>query len=324
MAKSKNNKKNKNVAETHVEAASVETPVNVAPVETPVNVAPVETPVNVAPVETPVNVAPVNVAPVETPVNVAPVNVAPVETSVNVVPVETSVNVVPVKQSGGKTRKSKKDATKVQVENITTVNVSKPDEPLTTGSKHDETLTTGSKPDETLTTGSKPDEPVKKQRKTYNKKVKTTDQEMTTKNDEPVKMKKEKKVKTDDNELKKDNIDELEKRVRSFKVKLPNKEDYEGRFTGLTPYQAANKALSKYFRETEQPMPEITFSIYESTRKSKNTVYTYIGMRHKLDVPVSYKIQDGREIVKNFKNTLKKVKKDNTMLVKENTMVATA
>ena len=103
-----------------------------------------------------------------------------------------------------------------------------------------------------------------------------------------------------------------DRHVRSFKVKLPNKEDFEGRFTGLTPYQAANKALSKYFRETETPSAEITFSICESTRKSKKTVYTYVGKRQKLEVPVTYKIQDGREIVKNFKNSLKKVKKSDT------------
>ncbi len=100
-----------------------------------------------------------------------------------------------------------------------------------------------------------------------------------------------------------------DRRIRSFKVKLPDKEEFEGRFTGLTPYQAANKALSKYFRETEKPKSEITFSICESTRKSKKCVYTYVGRRQKLDTPVTYKIQDGREIVKNFKNSLKKVKK---------------
>lgn len=99
------------------------------------------------------------------------------------------------------------------------------------------------------------------------------------------------------------------RRIRSFKVKLPNKEEFEGRFTGLTPYQAANKALSKYFRETETPQVEVTFSICESTRKSKKSVYTYVGKRLKLDVPVTYQIQDGRQIVKNFKNSLKKVKK---------------
>ena len=97
--------------------------------------------------------------------------------------------------------------------------------------------------------------------------------------------------------------------LRSFKVRLPNKEEYEGRFTGLTPYQAANKALSKYFRETENPQVEVTFSICESTRKSKKSVYTYVGRRVQLEVPVRYTIDNGREIVKNFKNSLKKVKK---------------
>jgi len=100
-----------------------------------------------------------------------------------------------------------------------------------------------------------------------------------------------------------------EKHIRSFKVRLPGSETFEGRFTGLTPYQAANKALSKYFREGERTDNDVTFSICESTRKSKKSVYTYVGKRHKLEVPVKYSIQDGREIVKNFKNTLKKVKK---------------
>ena len=100
-----------------------------------------------------------------------------------------------------------------------------------------------------------------------------------------------------------------DRRIRSFKGKLPGKEEFEGRFTGLTPYQAANKALSKYFRVTDKPKTEISFSICESTRNSKKSVYTYVGRRQKLDVPVTYKIQDGREIVKNFKNSLKKVKK---------------
>jgi len=100
-----------------------------------------------------------------------------------------------------------------------------------------------------------------------------------------------------------------EKQIRSFKVKLPGSEQFEGRFTGLTPYQAANKALSKYFREGQREDGEVTFSICESTRKSKKSVYTYVGQRHKLLEPVKYTIQNGREIVKNFKNSLKKVKK---------------
>jgi hypothetical protein len=127
---------------------------------------------------------------------------------------------------------------------------------------------------------------------------------------QPTKPKKSKKkdINNDDNE----NDEELTvdgKHIRSFKVKLPESDKYEGRFTGLTPYQAANKALSKFFRESNKPDAEITFSICESTRKSKKSTYTYVGRRLQLEVPVKYKIQDGREIVKNFKNSLKKVKK---------------
>lgn len=117
------------------------------------------------------------------------------------------------------------------------------------------------------------------------------------------------KAKTEEVKEAKEGEEDGEKHVRSFKVKLPNAETYEGRFTGLTPYQAANKALSKYFRESKNTDDEVTFSICESTRNSKKNVYTYNGRRHKLEVPVTYKIQDGREIVKNFKNTLKKIKK---------------
>ena len=102
------------------------------------------------------------------------------------------------------------------------------------------------------------------------------------------------------------------KKVRSFKVKLPNSENYEGRFTGLTPYQAANKALSKYYREQKKKKGKITFSIKESTRGSKRLVYHYNGHREKLKVPVEYAIKSGDEtrvITKNFKNKLTKIKK---------------
>ena len=103
------------------------------------------------------------------------------------------------------------------------------------------------------------------------------------------------------------------KQQRSFKVKLPNSEVYEGRFTGLTPYQAANKALSKYYRETKKAKSEIMFSIKESTRGSKRLVYQYNGHREKLNVPVEYVIKSGNEsrvITKNFKNRLTKIKKN--------------
>ena len=103
------------------------------------------------------------------------------------------------------------------------------------------------------------------------------------------------------------------KSVRSFKVQLPGTEVFVGRFTGLTPYQAANKALSKYYRETKKPKQDIRFSIRESTRGSKRSTYTYNGARLKLDEPVKYTISNSegedREIIKKFKNKLTKVKK---------------
>ena len=82
-----------------------------------------------------------------------------------------------------------------------------------------------------------------------------------------------------------------------------------------------NKALSKYYRETTKPKKEITFSIRESTRGSKRSVYTYNGRREKLKSPVEYSIKDGRTIVKHYKNRLIKVKKSE--LSSETTVPAT-
>ena len=58
-------------------------------------------------------------------------------------------------------------------------------------------------------------------------------------------------VKKETKKEKKEKEEVLDKSVRSFKVMLPNTDIFVGRFTGLTPYQAANKALSKYYRETK-------------------------------------------------------------------------
>jgi len=138
----------------------------------------------------------------------------------------------------------------------------------------------------------------------------------TPKEDESEKVKAT--IDVDDDEIVADVDETSDRRVRSFKVKLPDNADYEGRFTGLTPYQAANKALSKYFREGNKDLnTEISFCICESTRKSKKHVYTYTGSRVQLTTPVKYTIQDGREIVKNFKNNLKKVKKADAKILTE-------
>jgi hypothetical protein len=116
-----------------------------------------------------------------------------------------------------------------------------------------------------------------------------------------------------------ENDDNDDGKSRSFKVKLPNDNDFSGRFTGLTPYQAANKALSKFFRTSENnniDNNQILFRIKESTRGSKRHEYTYKGTRIKLEQPITYTIKsaDGNEriITKQYKNQLIKVKKSNT------------
>ena len=129
------------------------------------------------------------------------------------------------------------------------------------------------------------------------------------KEDKPAKVKKAKVPKKVVEEDSQEGDDDGKKHVRSFKVRLPGSEAFEGRFTGLTPYQAANKALSKYYRESNELQKEVTFSICESTRNSRKSTYTYVGGRHELSTPVTYTIADGRLITKKFKNVLKKVKK---------------
>jgi hypothetical protein len=156
--------------------------------------------------------------------------------------------------------------------------------------------------------------PVQKAGGSKSKATKATKADKTTKADEkPTKQSKSETETTIEGEA------DIEKGVRSFKVQLPGTEDYIGRYTGLTPYQAANKALSKYFRENKTIKTiqnEITFSIRESTRGSKRSTYTYNGKREKLVIPVKYSINgpDGnaREIVKEYKNKLTKVKKGET------------
>ena len=104
---------------------------------------------------------------------------------------------------------------------------------------------------------------------------------------------------------------------RSFKAKFPGQELFDGRFIGSTPYQAGSKALSIFYRNFRKANPEgvapnmIKFSICETTRGSNKTESSYVGSRKQLDSPVSYTItgKDGaRQIVKNFKNHLQRIK----------------
>jgi len=102
-------------------------------------------------------------------------------------------------------------------------------------------------------------------------------------------------------------------KTRSFKVRLDGDTEAYGRYTGVSPYQAASKALSEIIRNKKKQggggaSKKIQFTLIESTRGSKNKEHRYEGKRVKLDSPVEYKVGD-KVIRKEFKNKLRKVKK---------------
>ena len=103
------------------------------------------------------------------------------------------------------------------------------------------------------------------------------------------------------------------KGTRSFKVKLENNGPQYGRYNGDSPYQAANKALSEIIRNrvknNQAVDDDMTFFLVESTKGSSKKIHKYVGRRIKLDVPVSYTVENGQVITKEYKNVLRKVKK---------------
>ena len=109
-----------------------------------------------------------------------------------------------------------------------------------------------------------------------------------------------------------DEVDTNEKKNRSFKVKLSEEGQSYGRYNGDSPYQAANKALSEIIRNKvkaeEVVEGKLTFWLIESTKGSSKRVHQYEGERIKLAEPVKYKVGEN-EIVKEYKNILKKIKK---------------
>lgn len=100
---------------------------------------------------------------------------------------------------------------------------------------------------------------------------------------------------------------------RSFKVKLEHDGVQYGRYNGDSPYQAANKALSEIIRNrvknNQTTNEDITFYLVESTKGSGKKIHQYSGKRLKLATPVSYTVDNGQVITKEFKNILHKVKK---------------
>lgn len=121
-------------------------------------------------------------------------------------------------------------------------------------------------------------------------------------------------------------VDNIKKKNRSFKVKLTDEGDLYGRYNGDSPYQAANKALSEIIRNkvkvNEAVDSEINFFLVESTKGSTKKVHQYVGKRVQLETPVVYKVGD-QDIIKNYKNILKKVKRSDDNKVETESKKAT-
>jgi len=108
-------------------------------------------------------------------------------------------------------------------------------------------------------------------------------------------------------------MSEDKRKSRSFKVKEDADSKSYGRYTGESPYQAANKALSELIRkrnkEGKNTTSKISFTLIESTKGSKHREHQYIGKRLKLKTPITYETKDGITVVKKYKNELRKIKK---------------
>ena len=103
------------------------------------------------------------------------------------------------------------------------------------------------------------------------------------------------------------------KQQRSFKAKLEKNNPTFGRYTGDSPYQAANKALSEIIRQRQKDgvstNTKINFWLVETTKGKKFKEHEYVGKRIKLTKPIEYEVGNGNYITKEYKNELKKVKK---------------
>lgn len=116
------------------------------------------------------------------------------------------------------------------------------------------------------------------------------------------------------NEVEAQNNEVKEKKgSRSFKVKLEQNGPQYGRYNGDSPYQAANKALSEIIRNkvknNQLADQDINFFLVESTKGSSKKTHQYVGKRMKLTQPVTYTVDNGQVITKEYKNVLRKVKK---------------
>jgi len=108
----------------------------------------------------------------------------------------------------------------------------------------------------------------------------------------------------------------IDSKTRYWKVKCDDGtegcEKPHGRYSGASPYQAGNKALTEIIRRKNKAGLEntskINFSMIESTRGSNKREHFYEGERIKLQEPIKYSA-GGQDLVKSYKNVLKKITK---------------
>ena len=208
-------------------------------------------------------------------------------------PVQQSEPVVEVKQTqkGGKKTTKKADEPVAQPEPVVEVK---------------QTQKGGKK------TTKKADEPVVEVKQTQK-----GDKKTTKKADEPV-AQPEPKVKVEVELEVEAEEEEGGGKLRYFK--LFYNEEYQGRYCGRKPKQAANKAFSSIIKDMKKNgnqkggvNVDINFSIRECTRNSRHKEYNYVGVREHLKEPVAVDIKNEDGSVKNitysFKNKISKAPK---------------
>ena len=138
----------------------------------------------------------------------------------------------------------------------------------------------------------------------------------STKQEEPVQVA-EPKVKVEV-EAEEEGEEQVGGKLRYFK--LFYNEEFQGRYCGRKPKQAANKAFSSIVKDMKKNGNQkggvdvdINFSIRECTRNSKHKEYNYVGVRQELKDPVEVKInnEDGsvKKITYSFHNKISKAPK---------------
>lgn len=146
---------------------------------------------------------------------------------------------------------------------------------------------------------------------------KKEDQKVEQKLEKKAEQKPDKKVsaKQEQKEQKEEKKEEADKKQRYFKC-IYNGETF-GRYSGLKPKQAANKALTSIIKanggNNECIGKKFKFEMIECTRGGKRKVSLYEGKREKLKEPLEVKIkgEEGeKKIVYNYSNKLHKVKEE--------------